>query len=170
MKSSWIGIGFSHHSVPSLSNTATRSGGGTAPLPPFGGHALDEVQDGLLAGALPPASERITSRSRLGGCGVTGTCLISCRHRTTPYWAVLGAGVGLGVRASFIAGPLGGVASGVARELQLALGGAEFLVDDLQGSFHRLGTEATDTLVEGMVQELQEEQHRRDHRDHGPHE
>src|SRR4051794_27398003 len=29
MKSSWIGIGFSHHNVPSLSNTATRSSGGT---------------------------------------------------------------------------------------------------------------------------------------------
>jgi hypothetical protein len=30
MKSSWIGIGFSHHKVPSLSNTATRSSTGTA--------------------------------------------------------------------------------------------------------------------------------------------
>ena len=30
MKSSWIGIGFSHHRVPSLSNTATRSSIGTA--------------------------------------------------------------------------------------------------------------------------------------------
>ena len=30
MKSSWIGIGFSHQSVPSLSNTATRSCAGTA--------------------------------------------------------------------------------------------------------------------------------------------
>ena len=29
MKSSWIGIGFSHHSVPSLSNTAIRSSAGT---------------------------------------------------------------------------------------------------------------------------------------------
>src|SRR5918994_465463 len=29
MKSSWMGIGFSHHSVPSLSNTATRSSGAT---------------------------------------------------------------------------------------------------------------------------------------------
>ena len=29
MKSAWIGIGFSHHSVPSLSNTATRSSAGT---------------------------------------------------------------------------------------------------------------------------------------------
>ena len=33
MKSSWIGIGFSHHSVPSLSNTATRSSTGTASAP-----------------------------------------------------------------------------------------------------------------------------------------
>ena len=29
MKSSWIGIGFSHQSVPSLSNVAMRSDGGT---------------------------------------------------------------------------------------------------------------------------------------------
>jgi hypothetical protein len=29
MNPSSIGIGFSHHSVPSLSNTATRSPGGT---------------------------------------------------------------------------------------------------------------------------------------------
>ena len=29
MKSAWIGIGFSHHKVPSLSNTATRSSTGT---------------------------------------------------------------------------------------------------------------------------------------------
>ena len=29
MKSAWIGIGFSHHKVPSLSKTATRSSGGT---------------------------------------------------------------------------------------------------------------------------------------------
>src|SRR5438874_2360900 len=33
MKSSWIGIGFSHHNVPSLSNTATRSSTGTASGP-----------------------------------------------------------------------------------------------------------------------------------------
>jgi hypothetical protein len=31
MKSSWIGIGFSHHNVPSLSNTARRSAAGIAP-------------------------------------------------------------------------------------------------------------------------------------------
>ena len=30
MKSSWIGMGFSHHSVPSLSKTATRAAGGSA--------------------------------------------------------------------------------------------------------------------------------------------
>jgi hypothetical protein len=29
MKSAWIGIGFSHHKVPSLSKTATRSPAGT---------------------------------------------------------------------------------------------------------------------------------------------
>src|SRR5215211_4129691 len=33
MKSSWIGIGFSHHRVPSLSNTATRSSAGTGSDP-----------------------------------------------------------------------------------------------------------------------------------------
>ena len=33
MKSSWIGIGFSHHKVPSLSKTATRSSTGTAADP-----------------------------------------------------------------------------------------------------------------------------------------
>src|SRR3954471_24502451 len=30
MKSAWIGSGFSHHNVPSLSNTAMRSSTGTA--------------------------------------------------------------------------------------------------------------------------------------------
>ena len=30
MKSAWIGIGFSHHKVPSLSNVATRSSTGTS--------------------------------------------------------------------------------------------------------------------------------------------
>ena len=37
MKSSWIGIGFSHQSVPSLSNTAKRSstGTGSRPSPPL---------------------------------------------------------------------------------------------------------------------------------------
>ena len=34
MKSNWIGIGFSHQRVPSLSNTATRSSGGTG-VDPF---------------------------------------------------------------------------------------------------------------------------------------
>src|SRR4051794_17879938 len=33
MKSIWIGTGFSHHSVPSLSNTATRSSTGTGSAP-----------------------------------------------------------------------------------------------------------------------------------------
>ena len=85
-------------------------------------------------------------------------------------WAVAGPRVGLGVRAGSIAGPLHGVASGVTGKLHLTLGGAELLVDDLQGSLHRVGTKATDTLVERIVEELQEQQHRHDHRDHGPHE
>jgi hypothetical protein len=80
------------------------------------------------------------------------------------------ARVGLGVRASSIAGPLQGVASGVTRKRHSTLGDAELLVDDPQGSLHRLGTEATDAVVKWMVEELQEEQHRHDHRDHGPHE
>ena len=42
------------------------------------------------------------------------------------------ARVGLGVRASSIAGPLQGVASGVTRKLRPTLGGAELLVDDPQ--------------------------------------
>ena len=49
MKSSWIGIGFSHHSVPSLSNTATRSSTGTA-RPSHG--SADELDDRLLRRAL----------------------------------------------------------------------------------------------------------------------
>src|SRR5215211_2543581 len=57
---------------------------------------------------------------------------------------------------------LQGVASGVTWKLHSTLGGAEFLVDDLQRSLHRVGTEATDTFVERMVEELQEEQHRHD--------
>ena len=35
MKPSSIGIGFSHHRVPSLSKVATRSSGGTNPAPPL---------------------------------------------------------------------------------------------------------------------------------------
>jgi hypothetical protein len=40
VKSSWIGIGFSHQSVPSLSKTATRASGSTKSGP---GMAADEV-------------------------------------------------------------------------------------------------------------------------------
>ena len=52
MKSSWIGIGFSHHSVPSLSNTATRSSTGTV-----GPGALDEVDDRLVRRRVPPTGQ-----------------------------------------------------------------------------------------------------------------
>ena len=60
MKSSWMGIGFSHHSVPSLSKTAIRSSGGTAQAV-LGRHPPDEVQDGGLAA---PSRQlgRITAR------------------------------------------------------------------------------------------------------------
>ena len=44
MKSAWIGSGFSHQSVPSLSKTATRSAGGM----PSAGHALDETEHGVF--------------------------------------------------------------------------------------------------------------------------
>jgi ANTAR domain len=86
------------------------------------------------------------------------------------------AGLSLGPESGWVYGQapsrvrLGGVASGVTRKRHSTLGRAEFLVDDLQRSFHRVGTEATDAVVEWMVEELQEEQHRHDHRDHGPHE
>jgi hypothetical protein len=86
------------------------------------------------------------------------------------------AGLSLGPESGWVYGQapsrvrLRGVASGVTRKRHSTLGRAEFLVDDLQRSFHRVGTEATDAVVKWMVEELQEEQHRHDHRDHGPHE
>src|SRR3954447_1014166 len=67
MKSSWIGIGFSHHRVPSLSKTATRSSTGT----PCSPHARltnvmiaclvgpsRQVDSGSLAMVHPPLSTR----------------------------------------------------------------------------------------------------------------
>ena len=52
MKSSWIGIGFSHHSVPSLSNTATRSSTGTSwPLT-----AATKSRMACFRGAVAPSS------------------------------------------------------------------------------------------------------------------
>ena len=55
MKSAWIGSGFSHHSVPSLSKTATRSSGGHA----VRGHALDEVEHRVLRRPVVPGGERL---------------------------------------------------------------------------------------------------------------
>src|SRR5215216_7533635 len=51
MKSSWMGIGFSHHSVPSLSNTATRSAGGTWSSPP--GVVTRSTNSMIAARAMP---------------------------------------------------------------------------------------------------------------------
>src|SRR3954454_19643193 len=52
MKSNWIGMGFSHHSVPSLSNTATRSSTGTD------SHAATKSRIACLAG---PARHFVSS-------------------------------------------------------------------------------------------------------------
>ena len=56
MKSSWMYIGFSHHSVPSLSKTATRASGATK-SGPLGGHPADEVDDRRLRGPVGPGGE-----------------------------------------------------------------------------------------------------------------
>ena len=60
MKSAWIGSGFSHQSVPSLSNTATRSSGGTS----LRVHPLDEVYGGRLGRPVVPGGERLTQAQR----------------------------------------------------------------------------------------------------------
>ena len=51
MKSSWIGIGFSHQRVPSLSDVAMRD----EVRPSLLGDGAHEVQDRLLAPAVDPA-------------------------------------------------------------------------------------------------------------------
>ena len=61
MKSAWIGIGFSHHSVPSLSNVAMRSSTGH-----LGDGALDELDDRPLRGAVAPACQRLCHGPKLG--------------------------------------------------------------------------------------------------------
>jgi hypothetical protein len=133
-----------------------------------------------MAGSIwPKATDLLDNRYGLGEA-LGGMILLSVigapdplRYLGVPPASPLGCPWGqsrVGVRASSIAGPLQGVASGVTRKLHSTLGGAELLVDDLQSSFHRVGTEATETLVERIVEELQEQQHRHDHRDHGPHE
>ena len=50
MKSIWIGTGFSHHSVPSLSNTATRSSTGTGSDPSWPVVAETKSRIACLAG------------------------------------------------------------------------------------------------------------------------
>ena len=51
MKSSWIGIGFSHQRVPSLSNVAMRSDGGTK----FGPSSVTERTKSRIASLLLPS-------------------------------------------------------------------------------------------------------------------
>ena len=58
MKSSWIGIGFSHHSVPSLSNAATRSATGNRGT--RSGGVLDEPEDRIPGATGAPAQQRLT--------------------------------------------------------------------------------------------------------------
>src|SRR5215218_10825723 len=55
MKSSWMGIGFSHHRVPSLSNTATRSADGTWSSPP--GVVTRSTNSMIAARAAPAVHE-----------------------------------------------------------------------------------------------------------------
>jgi hypothetical protein len=63
MKSSWIGIGFSHHRVPSLSNTATRSSGGTAVDPSLPQVRATKFMIACLAGP----SRQVDSSSVISG-------------------------------------------------------------------------------------------------------
>ena len=59
MKFSWIGIGFSHHSVPSLSNTATRSTTGN-PAP-----AAVVCSTNLRIASLAPPGCQLNNGSRM---------------------------------------------------------------------------------------------------------
>ena len=80
MKSSWIGIGFSHHSVPSLSKTATRSSTGTGVTHP---------------GRLPARRSRRSPvvrrrRASWAGCSrsryANGTSSGGCGRPVQPAW------------------------------------------------------------------------------------
>jgi hypothetical protein len=150
------------------------------------------VSDRLVIGRwrvrIPPRAPKVQVRGHLRRCRLRGGTRRSFlwvgssrRRRARPASlhrcaARLPTGLSLGPESGWvygqapIAGPLQGVASGVTRKLHSTLGGAELLVDDLQRSLHRIRTEATDAVVKWMVEELQEEQHRHDHRNHGPHE
>src|SRR5512132_960239 len=90
MKSSWMGIGFSHHSVPSLSNTATRSSGGTVSIPPS---VVTRWTKSKMACLLAP-SRQLPSGSPVGPAweGATSRApawLVAAMARLLPYCYVL---------------------------------------------------------------------------------
>src|SRR4051794_40279879 len=73
MKSSWIGIGFSHHSVPSLSNTATRSSAGTPSAMVCSTNSTIVLRatpsrhlDSAVMAVLPPSSGSVPTQRRVG--------------------------------------------------------------------------------------------------------
>ena len=73
MKSSWIGIGFSHHSVPSLSNTATLLVGRDISRRTCATNSRIARRDGpsrQLARAVPDSIVAIAAR--YGGTAVSG--------------------------------------------------------------------------------------------------
>ena len=77
VKSSWIGIGFSVHRVPSLSNTATRSVVGHEGVDaPSSRDRGDELGDGLTRGGVGPRGEQASP--------VMSAPFTRCRHRAEP--------------------------------------------------------------------------------------
>jgi hypothetical protein len=78
MKSNWMGIGFSHHSVPSLSNTATRSSGGTKSGEPS---VVTRWTNSWIACLLAPARQ-LDSGSPVGAGGEAATS-------RAPAWLVV---------------------------------------------------------------------------------
>ena len=65
MKSSWIGIGFSHHNVPSLSKTATRSSTGTVADPSAPQVRSTNSTIASPGRAVPPARQQLSVHSHL---------------------------------------------------------------------------------------------------------
>ena len=79
MKSSWIGIGCSHHSVPSLSNTATRSSTGTGAEP---SRPQTRSTNSMIARRAGP-SRQLASVGRRRGGGHRRT--VRARRRRRPH-------------------------------------------------------------------------------------
>ena len=71
VKSSWMGIGFSLHSVPSLSNTATRSAGGTKPGEPSLLAACTNATIARRAGVSFQDSSKVSSAGGYGRAAPT---------------------------------------------------------------------------------------------------